>query len=201
LIGFNKVSVNLGGYTSKPEDLSEDIALMSLVVKKDKKAYGRLIDLYMSNVFQFSYGILQERELAEDITQEVFLRLWKNPTSWQPKGRIKSWLLRVAHNLSIDEVRKRKPQSDIDGVEDYLLSNEDSPEDRTHKGMVEDIVKEAILKLPTRQKAAVMISYYSLCSNKEGAEIMGVTVEAFESLLARSREKLKYVLDNIEEKF
>jgi len=193
---FNKVSV-----ISESDGLSEDIILMARVVKKDKAAYEALLGLYMSNVFQFCYGILQDKNQAEDITQDVFLKLWKNASSWEPKGRVKSWLLRVAHNLSIDEIRKRKPLTDLDSVEDFLFTCEVSPEEAVHKGMVEDVVKDALLKLPTRQKAAVMLSYYSLCSNKEGADIMGVTVEAFESLLARGKLKLKSVLDNIEEKF
>lgn len=201
MIEFNKISADLDSDISKYDDLSEDSALMELVVRRDKVAYERLLDLHMNSVFRFCYSMLQERGIAEDVTQEVFLRLWKNASSWQPKGKVKSWLLRIAHNLSIDEIRKRKPQTDIETVEEYIFSEQISPEEKIHRGMVEDVVRESILRLPDRQKEAIMLSYYSMCSNKEGAEVMGVSIEAFESLLARGKSKLKYVLENVEDKF
>ncbi len=179
--------------------ISDDVALMQRIVNKDKSAFNQLLDIYMDNVFRFCYGLIKNKEMAEDITQETFLKLWKNPSSWKPTGRLKSWLLRMAHNLSIDELRKVKNHTNIDSVAYNLEDYQNLPDEMVQNLFVEDIVRGAVLKLPDRQRAAVMLSYYSDCSNKEASNIMKVSVDAFESLLARGRKKLKETLAGVKD--
>jgi len=182
------------------DSLERDIFLMERISAKDSRAFNTLLGMYMDIVFRFCYSFLKNASLAEDITQEVFVKLWQKPDSWKPTGRVRSWLLRLAHNLSIDELRKENKYTDIDDEAIAAIpSYKNLPDDVMQKNFVRDTLKDAVLTLPERQKAAVMLSYYSGCSNKEGAEILGVSVEAFESLLARAKRKLKEMLDGIKE--
>ncbi len=197
--------ISLGKYLKSIEreivstSISDDVVLMQRIVNKDKSAFDELLDIHMENVFRFCYGLIKNKEMAEDITQEVFLKLWRNPSSWKPIGRIKSWLLRVAHNVSIDELRKIKKHTDIDSVAYNLEDYQNLPDDMVQKLFVEEIVRDAVLKLPDRQRTAVMLSYYSDCSNKEASNTMKVSVDAFESLLSRGRKKLKDTLAGVKD--
>lgn len=184
--------LNLKNTQTDHADPGEDFIRMAEIASGNTVAFRDVLDLYTIPVFHFALSLLKDKQIAEDITQEACLALWKYAPDWQPTGKIKSWLFRVAHNLSIDEIRKRRPHVDIDDVVDTLT------EERTvsgfqalHDNDVARLVREAIAELPVRQRAALMLVHYDDYSNSEGAEIMGTSVDAFESLLARGRTSLK----------
>ena len=182
------------------DSISKDIELMSRIVEKDKIAFEKMIDTYMNDVFRFCYSIIKNEALAEEITQEVFLKLWRNAQSWKPTGRVKSWLLKITYNLTIDELRKNKDYTDIDSITYNLESYLPQPDDILQMRFLKDTIKDALLTLPERQRTAIMLTYYSGCSNKESAEIMNISVDAFESLLARGKGNLRGFLKEIKDK-
>jgi len=184
----------------KASYIPDDAELMSLIAVKDANAFSKLTDIYMKDVFRFSFSIVKDKSLAEDITQEVFIKVWKGADSWQPTGKVKSWLFKIAHNLAIDEIRKTKNHENIDEVDGEFESYQTLPDEIIHKKFLKDTITDALLSLPERQRTAIMLSYYSELSNKEGAEIMNVSVDAYESLLARGKKSLKSVLNNIKDK-
>lgn len=171
---------------------------MRRVAAGDRSAFSVLLDKYMAQVFRFSLGLLNDSALAEDATQECFVKLWQNAAQWKPEGKLKSWLLRIAHNLCIDELRlarNSKPHTQVDGCEDIvLLSPQTDPRQNAQIRQVSDIVRNALSNLPERQRAALMLVYYSECTNKEAAAIMQISEDAIESLLARGRRGLHDIL-------
>lgn len=172
---------------------------MSRVAAGDRDACGVLVDRYMNIVFLFAFGIVKDRALAEDVTQETFVRLWRNAGSWVPTGRVKSWLMRIAHNLAIDEMRRHRPQVDIEAAEPLLpVIGPGQERQMQDKDTVREI-KAAIMTLPERQRMALMLVYYSDCSGAEAAEILGITAHAFESLLSRGRKSLRALLEGRKE--
>lgn len=178
----------------------EEIRLMGLIAGGDRDAFALILDRYMPSVFRFSYGLLKDHALAEDVTQESYLRLWRGAANWNPTGRVQSWLFRIAHNLCIDEIRTRRPQVDIDGAEGLLPAALPSQEGRIDARQNTHWIMTALQTLPERQRAALMLVYYNDLSNIEAAEIMEISVDALESLLARGRRNLKDVLKGTQDR-
>jgi RNA polymerase sigma-70 factor (ECF subfamily) len=175
--------------------------LMQAVQKGDSIAFEQIVSAYMIPVYRFIHGMVYDQTMAEDISQETFARLWTRAGMWSPKGRLKSWLLRIAHNLCVDELRSARNKNvhlniDMFGDSGILEVGHESetPEHALQKKQVSQEVRLAIKNLPERQKSALMLVYFSYCSNCEAANIMDVSVEALESLLSRGKRGLRNAL-------
>jgi RNA polymerase sigma-70 factor, ECF subfamily len=180
-------------HKSKPDE-EDEAYLMSRIASGDSDAFQEILDLHMLAVYHFAYSILKDTATAEDITQETCIKLWKHSQSWMPNGRVRSWLFRIAHNLSIDEIRRRKPSLDIDNCVDSLSDQSQTGEERILESDISKSVKAALFQIPVRQRTALMLVYYSDFSNIEAAETMEVSVDALESLLSRGKIKLRELL-------
>lgn len=176
-------------------DAEADAMLAARIAAGDVAAYEKVVDAYMTTVFRFCYGILHHVPQAQDVTQETFLRLWTHAGRWSPEGRLRGWLLRVAHNACIDVLRRQMPSDDIDALGETLPAQGPDMEDAMQRAAVSGRIARAMLGLPQRQRTAVMLVYYAECGNIEAAAVMGITVDALESLLARAKRALKGVLE------
>ena len=128
---------------------------------------------------------------AEEVVQEVLIRLWRQAADWQPDGRISTWAHRVAYRLCIDRLRRQRPSVAIDDVEDDLADPAPLPGARLVR--LEDVraVQAAVAALPERQRTAIVLCHFQGLSQAEAAAVMGVGEEAYESLLARGRRRLR----------
>lgn len=184
---------------SKRANKIPDEKLIELVKAQNQDAFKQLVDRYMKPVFQFSYSFIHNVEKAEDITQETFMLLWDKPRSWEPSGQLKSWLFRVARNKCIDLTRSQKPQVEIETLD--LQSDQASAETIAFDQQMTKIIDKHMQDLPDRQQEAVRLVHFLECSNIEAADIMGVSVDALESLLARGRRKLRSGLEAYEDSY
>ena len=166
----------------------KDADLLKSAAAGSMRACRTLVDGHLKLMLGLAYQMLGDVTEAEDISQEAFLRLWKQAPFWRADAKISVWLYRVVYNLCIDRLRKTK-----------RMSGEDIPEIPTaptqmgdiHKGEMAEIINNALLTLPDRQRAAITLVHLQEKSNIGAAEIMGVSVEALESLLSRGRKGLK----------
>ena len=126
---------------------------------------------------------------AEDVAQEAFVKLWKNPSQVREGGALKGWLMRVASNAVIDGSRKPRP-APLDG---FARTAGPAGEARRAAGPRPggEEVDASIAALPDRQRQALSLVYFEGLSNIEAAAVMEVSVDAIESLLARARRSLK----------
>lgn len=170
-----------------------DIDLVERVKSGDQSAFTQLVDRYSTPVFRFSYSFLQDAEKAEDITQETFMVLWEKPELWRPSGQLKSWLFRIARNKSLDEIRARKPNIEIEKTD--LKDEQKSPAETLFDQQLTTILDHQIQFLPERQREAITLVHFLECSNIEAAETMEISVDALESLLARGRRKLRALME------
>ena len=171
-----------------------DEALMLLFAGGDRDAAriltGRLTPLAFRVALRMLGG---DRAEAEDVAQEAMLRLWRQAADWRQDGaRISTWLYRVTANLATDRLRRRRGQP-LDGVE--------VPDERQLSAVARLIETDraaaldaALGTLPERQRQAVVLRHIEGLANPEIAEIMGVGVEAVESLTARGKRMLAAVL-------
>jgi RNA polymerase sigma-70 factor (ECF subfamily) len=175
-----------------------DEALLARVASGEPAAVRALVARKLPRLLSLAQRMLGESAEAEDVAQEAFVKVWKQAGSWRPGGaRFDTWLHRVALNLCYDRLRRRREVT------------METPPERPDEGPAPDRgleaadtarrVAAAMAALPDRQREAVTLCHYQELSNIEAAELMGVSVDALESLLARGRRALRATLSDMVE--
>lgn len=170
-----------------------DDALMTRAAAGDRAAWSALVERYLGPISGYAWHMLGDRGEAEDVAQETFLRLMGKVATWDADGAasLKTWLYKVAINLCIDRRRKAQPvpMADPPDVPDDGATQAERNFDRAR------VVNRAIGRLPERQRAVLALVYYQGFSNIEAAEMLKLSVDAVESLLARARRALRANLE------
>jgi RNA polymerase sigma-70 factor (ECF subfamily) len=184
--------MRMASSTDETESLSQrehDGELVRRVAAGDKEASRALVDRYLRSIVSFAYRMLGDVAEAEDVAQETFLRLWKNADRWEPRAKLTTWLHHVARNLCVDRLRSRRnlAAGEVPDHADARPGASTQLESRQR----DRAVQEALSELAERQRAAIALVYYQGLSNREAADVLGVDVDALESLLARGRRALR----------
>ncbi|MBI4081078.1 MAG: RNA polymerase sigma factor [Candidatus Lambdaproteobacteria bacterium] len=172
-----------------------ELTLMRRVAAGDPQACAELVDQHLRRVTRFAYRMLGSLAEAEDLSQEVFLRLWRHAGRWEPRARLATWLHRVAYNLCLDVLRRRRNVAldDVPEPADPGIG----PADALLQEQIARAVEAALARLPERQRAALVLVHYEGLSGVEAAEALACSEEALESLLARGRRTLRQRLANL----
>lgn len=179
---------------TRTTDPDED--LIRRVARGDPAAVQALVARKLPRLLALSRRMLGDPAEAEDVTQEAFLRAWKQAPKWVPgAAKFDTWLHRVTLNLCYDRLRRNRETPMAE------------PPDRPDPGPAPDRgieaaelgaqVDRALQALPDRQREAIVLCHYQELSNIEAAELMGVSVEALESLLSRGRRALRTALADL----
>ena len=165
---------------------------MACVREGQQAAFAALVQRHSRMFFAAAYRMCPHVEEAEDIVQEAFLKLWRNPASWDEGQGVKftTWFYRVVTNQALDVLRKKKPQSGGEVI-DLLRDDRKSALHAMEEEEEQTALENAIFNLPERQKAALNLCFYEGLSNKEAADILGVGLKALESLLMRAKVALR----------
>lgn len=180
-----------------------DEALMDAIRKGDKGALNTLMTRHMRSIYAFALSLSRNPDDAEDLTQETFVRCWIKAHTYKP-GRVKvsTWLHTLTRNAAIDAFRRRRwtLESESETLERSLdnLPDDSSPEDALEEKDREDIFRTSLNSLPERQRTAVLLCYIKGFSNREAAAVLGISLDALVSLLARARRALKASVAEIE---
>ncbi len=161
-------------------------------------AFKQLFDGYSTLVYNVSYRMLQNRQDAEDVMQEVFLRAYRSLKHFRAESQLSTWLCRIAVNLSLNHQRRKKRERwlSLDVFSENqeaaaLTATSENDLDRTlEKGETERIVQKAINTLPKQQRVALLLHRYEGLSYQEIAEVMNTSVPSVESRLHRAKENL-----------
>ncbi|MBY9067312.1 RNA polymerase sigma factor [Hyphomonas sp. WL0036] len=168
---------------------TSDLDQITRAAAGDAAAVRALVNRYSPGVLALATRMLGETAEAEDVTQETFIRAWKALPGWEPRAKFSTWLHRVALNLCYDRLRKRR-----EVLPDELPDRADvalGPQDALDQAQRVKAVEAAIARLPERQSAALTLCALQGHSQAEAADIMEISVEALESLLARARRTLR----------
>jgi RNA polymerase sigma-70 factor (ECF subfamily) len=167
-----------------------DADLVRQIGEGDARAARVLVDRHLGRMLNLARRMLGDEADAEDVAQEVFLRVWRTAARWRPGGaKFETWMHRVALNLCYDRLRRRREQPTDAPPE--RADESPSQLDVAQAGDRSKRVEAALMELPVRQRAAITLVYYEEMSNIEAAAALGVSVDALESLLARARRALR----------
>ena len=192
-----------------PIDDDEDARLMLAVQAEDPLAFEQLMQRNQARVAAFLRRFVGE-QAVEDLTQEVFMRVYRHRATYRHEARFTTWLYRVAHNVAFNALRSknRRPEALFSSVQKHFVSGttalgfeesvlgktDATPTKQIAKVELQQIVRDAVEKLPPRQREATILSRFNGMSYSEIAAVMNMTPEAVKSLLCRARLNLKEIL-------
>jgi RNA polymerase sigma-70 factor (ECF subfamily) len=175
-----------------------DAELVARVGRGDRAAAHALMSRHLPKMLALARRMLSDPVEAEDAVQDAFMRLWTHAARWQPgQAKFETWLYRVTMNKCYDRLRRR-PTAKLEEAAD-VADPAPGPEANLQSAAVAEQIEAALKALPERQRAAIQLCHYQGCGNIEAAEILEISVEALESLLARGRRTLRNRLGHLKE--
>jgi RNA polymerase sigma-70 factor (ECF subfamily) len=181
------------GTSVNGSEASEDAALVAASSRGDAAAFRTLVDRHLGAVLAVGRRMLRDDAEAEDVAQEALLRLWRSAEALDVGAQgVRPWLRRVVSNLCVDRMRSGKRVTVMDEVPERAEAA--TQLSRLEAQDTSQRVDEALKALPDRQRMALTLFHYEGLSQIEVGQIMGISDEAVESLLARARRTLKAAL-------
>jgi RNA polymerase sigma-70 factor (ECF subfamily) len=190
-------------------DYSEktDQELVRLSRRGDERAARELVHRFERPVFSLIYRMVRDRELAEDLSQDVFVRTFNNLDRYDRSYKFSSWLFKIAYNLTVDHLRRRElPTISVHGAPDAvtpdrqeatsltLESEEEAPDDRLVAKELAGELEEAIAELREDYRTAILLRHVEGRSYEEIAEIMEIPLGTVKTYIFRARRELREAL-------
>jgi RNA polymerase sigma-70 factor, ECF subfamily len=169
----------------------DDHELLARIQAGSHDAFAVLVQRHTERFYRLAYRYVQNREEAEDIVQDAFLKLWEDPGRWQPERNSKftTWFYRVVVNLCLDWQKKKRPLALDDEVSEP--AGESALDIAVMQRQEQKMLEREIATLPERQRAALNLCFAEGLSNQEAAEVIGVRLKALQSLIMRAKATLK----------
>jgi RNA polymerase sigma-70 factor, ECF subfamily len=185
--------------------IESDLELMLRVTHGDVESFEVLLNRHRVPLLSYFVRMVRDQALAEDLTQEAFLRVYQARERYQPEARFTTWLYRIATNLALNAIRDRRgepltftvPESD-DGQTaalERVADGRPTVEQQMLESDRERTIREAVESLPERQRAAVILHKYQEVDYRQIAEVLKVSESAVKSLLFRAYESLRIRLE------
>ncbi len=181
-----------------------DQELVKAVIRGDNSAMRYLISRYQDLVLNTCYKVLQSREDAEDIAQEVFIETYRSAASLRNEQNISFWLYRISLNKSINYLKRSQNilfrsilqiesifRHDTPGGSDLVPHSEENPGESMEAEERQQILTAAVATLPERQQKAFILFYYEELTYKEISDVLGLSASSVESLLVRARDNVR----------
>ena len=185
-----------------------DVQLMLDVKAGDEQSFELLLQRYRTPLVNFLYRMVRSREQAEDLAQEVFIRVYRAREEYVPSAKFTTWLFRIATNLALNSLRDHRYQKMEMSLDAPLTADAEGGDERpfqvadkhatVEQNLVEQerkkMIRHAIEKLPEKQRAAVLLHKYQELDYAEIAKILSCSESALKSLLFRAYEVLRVEL-------
>ncbi|MBM0066379.1 RNA polymerase sigma factor SigW [Alkalicoccobacillus gibsonii] len=170
------------------------------VKKGDTESFGELVELFKDKVYQVAYRMVGHPQEAQDVAQEAFLRAYTNLDKFDMDRKFSTWLFRIATNVAIDRLRKKKPdfylEDKVKGTEgltyeSQLAADQELPEDQVVNLEMQEWIQSEINQLPLKYRSAVILKYMEDLSLKEISEILDMPISTVKTRIHRGREALR----------
>lgn len=182
---------------SQTHHAPDDGALLALTAQGDQQAFRQLVQRHLPMILRCAERITGSAAEADDIAQEVAIRMWRKAPDWSTKtyGQLTTWLYRVTTNLSIDHKRKKITLPLTAALN--APSKEQTGLERAEQSSTSQLVRQALDRLPDKQRLVVILTYYEHLSVIEAAQVLETTPGAVSALLHRGRKTLKQTLGEL----
>lgn len=186
-------------------DFDPDATLMLRVREGDMAAFEALVEKYKQPVFSLIYRSLHDAAEADDVSQNVFIQVYKSASRYRVSAKFSTWIFTIARNLCLNELRRRSrhpaesldqtsPQDEHQPARQIEDMKTVRPPDLVLRGELESKVDEAIAALPENQRTALLLCREEELSYEEITKVLGCSLSATKSLIHRARETLKQQL-------
>ncbi len=174
-----------------------EVDLIHSILKGNQQNYTLLIKQYEASVFRTAMGLLHNKEDAEEITQDVFVKVYQSLSSFNGKAAFSTWLYRITVNTSLNYLKKKNRKTFWSGLTDILqlASKDKSAEAILTERSDNTAIQQALDALPEKQRLAFVFTKYEELPQKQVAEIMNISEGAVEQLIIRAKNNLKKILD------
>lgn len=192
-----------GGIDMEPTFIRESI---QKVKKGDQQAFETIVSFYQNRIYYHCYRMTGNTYEAEDLAQETFVRAFVNIKSFDSKRKFSTWLYRIATNVTIDRLRKRKPdfflEQTVEGTENLNMysqipSEQDIPEEEVERLDLQEQIQKHILSLPPIYRSVVILRYIDELSLNEISNVLDIPLGTVKTRLYRGREALRTKLQNL----
>ncbi len=185
--------------------LDYDAELMLRVKDGDGISFGVLLEKHRASVIHFVYRLVQEQAVAEELAQEVFLRVYRSRSTYEATAKFKTWLFRIASHLALNWLRDEKYQRGQERLDDVsadlparqIFDRRPSVEQKLVYEVKLEEIRQAIAALPDKQRTAVLLHKYEEMEYTQIAKVLGCSESAVKSLLYRAYETLRARLAHI----
>jgi len=172
---------------------NDDGQLVAQAQAGDLSAFDELVRRHHGPIYCYLYRTCRNGAEAEEMTQESFVKAWEGLRGFRGRASFKTWLYRIATNLCINRVSRRKPQDPLS--EEMPASRRDEPEEVLRQRLLSERIGRALEALPADQRSALVLSIYDEMSHEEIAEAMGRSPASVNSLLYRARIGIRQALE------
>jgi RNA polymerase sigma-70 factor (ECF subfamily) len=178
-------------------------ALMARMASGDVVAFEELMSAYGGAAYRYAYRVFRNRHTAEDVSQELFLKLYRNASRYEPAGKFTTYFYKVLNNLCLDTLRRMNKKSlpDFQSFENPVLDGMPEPADRGAPEAVARVreerrlVREAIGKLPPMQRQVIVLRELEELKYREIADILDLSLNEVKVLIHRGRKSLLKILE------
>ncbi len=176
-----------------------DEHLINKVIKGENNAYAVLVDRYKHMVYTLALKIVKNREDAEEVAQDTFVKAYSALNEFKGESKFSTWLYKIAYYRSLDYLKKNKRRVEtttIDISEEYNIASMDDALDGMEIKERAEIIKHAIQELPADDAVLITLYYFETLSMNEISKVMGIPANTIKVRLFRGRKRLAKILEN-----
>jgi RNA polymerase sigma-70 factor (ECF subfamily) len=187
-----------------------DHDLIALARTGSERAYRELLDRYQRPVFSLVYRMVRDRELAEDLAQETFVKVFTHLESFNPKYKLSSWIFKIASNLAIDSLRRKELETvsldgsrhaetadEVEATRITVESRDESPEEFLEAKELGAEIEQAIAQLRPEYRTAILLRHVEGRPYEEISDIMGIPLGTVKTYIHRARSELRETLAHL----
>jgi len=171
-----------------------DDDLIRRIAAKDQSAIEALYGAHQVRVYRFILRRVRSEAVAEELTNEVFMEVWRNAAKFEGRSSLSSWMLSIAHNRAVSTLRKRREEAMDEETAAAIPDDADTPEVETQKADKGALMRQCIAQLSEEHATVVDLVYYHEMAIGEAAEVLGVPANTLKTRLFHARKNLSELL-------
>jgi len=173
---------------------ADDARLITRIASQDEAALRLLLARHQAGLFRFAQRLLRNEAMAEEVTNEVFLEVWRNARKYEGRASVATWLFSIAHHRAVSVLRKRGEETWNADEAERLEDGSDTPEVATQKSDEADMLKRCIGELSAEHREIIDLVYYHEMSIAEAADVLAIPENTVKTRMFYARKRLSELL-------